>query len=288
MFKKWLIVYLGFSMLVVGFHYLAWRGKVRSIPPADFAKRAVELKTTEDMRYGYLLSWHGAFLVKTENRDLKNLVTEDEGTKPGTHGGNDEEQSQSSDVSDSLSDPDRTEEEDFNVYEAMRRELDLVPLKTFLEIVLYLTALLILFRGPFLLDKLRFLPACGPTWRYYWAGAISGAISFWVMAMPLIVLDYGPPLFSNWIGPGALSYSSGPILVSHGGGMTVSYRNMIETLIFWPGAFYSIFEEIIPSRAQDFIFFGIFAPFLYGGIWGMWTGLSLKKPSRERPLSLEK
>ena len=109
----------------------------------------------------------------------------------------------------------------------------------------------------------------GAFWRDFWAGTISGMIGFWLMALPLILLNYGLPLFSTWVGPGALSYSTGMRSASFGSGMTVSYRNVVEMLVFWPSIFYLSIAEMIPERVQAYIFYFIFAPSYYGGQLGL-------------------
>jgi hypothetical protein len=250
----------------------------------------MDLKVTKETRYGFVQSYHGAFLVKTENIDLENAAKKDKGAKSDTQDKNNEEENSISDVSGSISKPGRTEKSDISsVAAAMREELELVPIKTVLEITLYLIAFLLIFWGPSGLIKMRFLPAFKPFWRQFWAGTISGAMCFWIMIMPLIMLNYGYPLFSTWIGPGALSYSTGTVPISYGGGLTVSYRMIADLLIFCPNIFYLSFAEYIPNWAQEFIFFGMFAPSLCGVIWGihrmMWMDF---RRAKQTPLLLQK
>jgi len=103
------------------------------------------------------------------------------------------------------------------------------------------------------------------------------------------MLNYGYPLFSNWIGPGALSYSTGTVPISYGGGLTVSYRMIIELLILFPQIFYSFFAEMIPELVQDFIFWGLFAPSFCGVIWSlnrmMWLDF---RRAKQTPLLVQK
>jgi len=290
-FRKKILFFMLGPICILGFQYMSWNEKVIEIPVADYAKMAVDLKVTERVRYGFCLSYHGAFLVKTVNtEELNSAIADKEKDLPKREEKDKEQEENYEDAWDSISEPNRTEgEEDAGVRRAMRHELDLVPIKTMMETALYLGTFFFFFWGPSRLIKLRFLSSCSPFWRDFWAGSIAGMIGFWMMALPLIVLDYGPPLFSNWVGPGALSYSTGMRLLSSGGGMTISYRNVIEQIIFWPSVFYLAIAGIIPQWAQSPIFYAIFAPFYYGGIWGlcraMWIDSRERKWRREMLLS---
>lgn len=293
-FKRKLLFFLLGLMCILGFQYMSWKEKVIEMPPADYAKLAVDLKVTEKMRYGFCLAYHGAFLVKTENINSPNSAIKDKGKDSAKRKEKDKEQGEDyEDDWESISEANRTEgEEDVGVKKTMLDELELVPIKTMMESALYLGVFFLVFWGPSRLIKQRFLSSCSPFWREFLTGTISGMICFWVMVMPLIVLDYGPPLFSNWIGPGAMSYSTGMRPVSSGGGMTISYRNVVEQLIFWPLVFYLAIAEIIPEWGQDYIFYVLFAPFYHGGIWGlcraMWIDFRKSKWRRKKlPFSKE-
>ena len=281
--KKFLFFILGL-MCILGFQYMCWKEKVIEMPPADYAKFAVDLEVTQKMRYGFCLAYHGAFLVKTANTEELNSVMADK--KKGSAAREDKEEEQEEgyeDDGDSISEQKLPEgEEHAGVKRALLRELELVPIKTMMETALYSSAFFLVFWGPSLLTKLEIFLSGGPLRREFWAGAIPGITGFWLMDQPLLVLEYGPPLFSNWIGPGALSYSTGLHPVSSGCGMTISYRNVIEQIIFWPSVFYLPIGGIIPEWAQGYLFYAIFAPSYYGVMWGSFRAAWFDFRNRKR------
>lgn len=94
----------------------------------------------------------------------------------------------------------------------------------------------------------RFIPVPNPRWRSKdpqprraWRSngpvrlfALSGAAGVSAAALLFqvpIFLGYDSSIFTNWVGPGAYSYSSSRIHVTGLSGVTVSYRMFLEALI---------------------------------------------------------
>jgi hypothetical protein len=258
------------------FQWLCWKGKVVEFPPEKYDKAyVVDLKFTPKMRYGYVQGLHGAVLVKTENRITQLSSPEEVGIASTGQEGNKLE----SDIVPIL-DPEfesGSNEAAIGVREAMLTELDLVPVKTALEIMLYLGAFSIVFWGPRRIEKTNFLSPCTPFRRDLFAGCLCWAISIWVLTMPLLLLHYGPPLFSTWVGPGAMVYSTGIQPHSFGPGMTVSYRNLIEAILFFPTAFFMSTTETIPKWVQYYLLHVLFVPCFYAMQGGLFRALWLDR-----------
>jgi hypothetical protein len=118
----------------------------------------------------------------------------------------------------------------------MARELDLAPLKTGLELALYVTLLVWGFFGARWFRALLLSANAGWSRAFVVAGALSWMVGWAIAVAPLVICDYGRPPFTDWMGPGALSWSTGHP-VSWGSGLTVSYRTSIETAALWPRIF---------------------------------------------------
>jgi hypothetical protein len=110
----------------------------------------------------------------------------------------------------------------------MSVELKRVLLKAAAETALYLSLVLYgFFLAPWIVARIRartprrFLRAV--TMALLWA------LGWTILAAPFLLRGYGYPLYSTWVGPGALSWS-GPYLCSpsFSSGLTVSYRGLFE------------------------------------------------------------
>lgn len=266
-FKKIPIIFVIGCMLILYFQYEAWKFKVLYVSPSDYAENAVDLKVTQGMRYGFVWSYHGSFLVKTENTiSLRGTEQKDRKIPPMPQGEDDKATDRESRVlNPNAGTQHKYDDQMFKVPIQMREELELVPAKTALETCLYLAVFSLISSGPSLLvNRRRFLPMCSTSWRNFWAATVSGTVCFWIMSLPFILFHYGHPLFSTWIGPGAMSYSVGSVPASYGPGMTISYRVVYEMLTFFPRIIFLSSAEPLPEWSQAIIFFGLFAPAFYG------------------------
>lgn len=134
-------------------------------------------------------------------------------------------------------------EHDVELLEQMRKELRLVPLKVVAEaawyfVVLLVAVLLPLQRAWRRKRSVRFFALSGA------AGVSAAAFLF---QLP-IFLGYDGSIFTNWVGPGAYSYSSSRVDVTGLSGVTVSYRPFLEALIapaFWLLS-YAVSDTSIP------------------------------------------
>ena len=267
-FKKIPIIFVIGCMLILYFQYEAWKFKVRYVPPSDYAENAVDLKVTKDMRYGFVWSYHGSFLVKTGNTiGLHAADQKDRKTPPMPQGEDDEATDHESGVLNPNAGTQHLDDDQmFKVPTQMREELELVPVKTALETVLVFDGILLDLPGAILAGQST--PVLShvqrTSWRNFWAATASGTVCFWIMSLPFIIFNYGHPLFSTWIGPGAMSYSVGSVPSSYGPGMTISYRVVYEMLTFFPKIIFLSFAEPLPEWSQTIIFFGLFVPAFFG------------------------
>ena len=175
--------------------------RVPAIPPVSFAEEAVELKVTPKWRYGYVQLWHGAVLVKARNLD-----------QPATYG--------------RLA---PTAGPEPGIAAIMRRDLDALPGKAALEACLYLALLAYVFFGWGWLK--RGLLAQGRTRGRLLMAHVSGWLGFWLIAgAPLLLWGYGTPLFTNCMGPGALSSSGIYLGRVPAYSSTVSYHFLLAAL----------------------------------------------------------
>ncbi|MCP4541890.1 MAG: hypothetical protein GY832_32575 [Chloroflexi bacterium] len=174
--------------------------KVWEIEPTSYSN-AVELKVTRTWRYGFYPGHHGATLVKTRN------------------------------VSEAA--PENSCSDESELCAILKRELGLVPIKTILELALYLGILgYTLFASRWVSN--RFIPEQGPRYLKISAEAFLWIIGWTLTLLPLIVFGYGRSLYTNWEGPGALSSSGMYLEVTLTPGMTVSYRSWLELIALLP------------------------------------------------------
>ncbi len=186
------------AALVVALQWgLVW---IPSVDIARFERIATELDRTDRWRYGYVLQHHGAVFARAR------YVSGAPPLGP-------------------LRRADR-------LSALMARELRLENWKAGLELLLY--------AGLFVLCRVglpRFLGA--RPWavrtglRRCTSAALSGVIVVSVAMAPYLATGYGEPLFSNRIGPGALSYSG---LVPATAPITsaISYTLYLQVLLIWP------------------------------------------------------
>lgn len=173
----------------------AWDRKITTVDEETYFDRAFDLRINGQDRVGYHIERHGAVFVHT--------------TASGATG---------------QRAPEREEIEPVRAF--MQAELDWLPWKAALEGVWYALVAVAL--------TVSFMRAARLTPR---RAAYRGALAVWkawcVFLLPLW-LGYGQPVFSNWIGPGALSWS-GPYFYSEWTpGLTVSYRPLVEALALMP------------------------------------------------------
>lgn len=226
--KERRIIFCAAAAAIVALQWLAFSFQILEIHPETYATYAVELEAGANWRYGYVTSWHGAILVKTPNLG---------------RGG-----------PESPVDPEY--EPDREIEQIMRRELEALPRKALLELLLYLACLAYACFG--MGPMRRTLQGANP-------GRLRGAaaealvwVSLWyILAMPLILWGYGTPLFTNCLGPGALSWSGpwyGPTPAPYT--FTVTYRYLMVGLTWGPSmrfclAGVSLFiAKLIPEASE--------------------------------------
>jgi hypothetical protein len=186
---------------VLALQVLCLELRIPAVKPESFAERAVELKVTRKWHYGYMQLWHGAVLVKAPNTDiLANPVGE---MQPVEWEG--------------------------EVYGVMQRQLEALPRKAALEAALYLGILAYVFfgwgrlKGAFLARRRRrerLLLATVLNWTLLWV----------IAGLPLLVWGYGTPLFTNCVGPGALSSSGIFLGWAPAYSSTISYHYLLAAL----------------------------------------------------------
>lgn len=175
--------------------------RVPAVKPAFFEERAVELKIARKWRYGFVQLWHGAVLVKARNRDLKT--------------------DQDWEI--------QIQESDQDVTAIMGRELAALPAKAALEACLYVSLLAYVFFGWGGLK--RVVLAKGRTRGRLLVANVLGWLMLWLIAgAPLLLWGYGTPLFTNCVGPGALSCSSFSLGRAPAYSSTVSYHVLLVAL----------------------------------------------------------
>ena len=185
-------------VVVVGLQALIFHLWIPEVKSAYFAHNAVELKITPRWRYGYVRSWHGAVLVKARNGPgLKGLSRKSQPYVP-----------------------------DAETFAIMQRQLKRLPTKAGLEAALYLVIIAYVFYVWGWL-KLGLLTERPTRIRVLGAEILGWTVLWLIIALPLLLWGYGTPLFSNCLGPGALSSSgiflgAGPAFSS-----TVSYRGLL-------------------------------------------------------------
>jgi hypothetical protein len=213
-YRKTLVLSLFLGAIAVG-QWAALRHSVRVVPSTDFGK-ATYLRSLNGWRIGFLKGQHGAWLVRTPSATFP---------VPSSAGP----------VS-----PLETE---------MAEILSSLPRKALLEGILYAAALL---SGALLLPAASRrvagtrLPALA---RHVIVGLFSVALGALILS-PYLFLGYGRCAFTNWVGPGALSYSGAYLRLSPHPGDTVSYRNVVEVVAL-PGLWLASASHLNDSRAES-------------------------------------
>ena len=175
--------------------------RVPDVKPDFFVREAVEIKLTPKWRYGYVQLWHGAVLVKARNLDHPTTCGRLAPTVLPMPG----------------------------IAAIMRRDLDALPGKAALEACLYLALLAYVFFGWGWLK--RGLLAQGRKRGRLLMAHVLGWLGLWLIAgAPLLLWGYGTPLFTNCMGPGALSSSGMYLGRVPPYSSTVSYHFLLAAL----------------------------------------------------------
>jgi hypothetical protein len=211
-YRKTLVLSLFLGTIAVG-QWAALRHSVLAVPSTDFGK-ATYLRSLYGWRIGFLRGQHGAWLVRTPSATFP---------APSSAG--------------PLS----------PLEPEMAEILSSLPRKALLEGILYAAALL---SGALLLPaasrrvaRTR-LPALA---RHVIVGLFTVALGALILS-PYLFLGYGGCAFTNWVGPGALSYSGVYLRLSPHPGDTVSYRNVVE-VVAYPGLWLASYLN--SSRAES-------------------------------------
>jgi hypothetical protein len=175
--------------------------RIPAVKPEFFDREAVEIKLTPKWRYGYVKLWHGAVLVKARNRDIE---AEEIWKIP-------------------------PEGPELDVAAAMHQELAAFPIKAVLEVFLYVSLLAYVFFGWGWLKQA--LLAKGHSRGRLLMAHVLGWLGLWLIAgAPLLLWGYGTPLFTNCVGPGALSASGIYLGQAPAYSFTVSYHYLLAAL----------------------------------------------------------
>ena len=174
-----------------------------SIPSVDilhFNRRATELQRTARWRVGYILEYHGATFVKTR------MQADAPGLRPRPAGD--------------------------AVAAIMARELRQRVRKGWLELAFYAGLFVVYQLGRETLRRVR-TRADVTRLQFCAAVALAGVVFVTAAMTPYLLFGYGEPLFSNRLGPGAIS-SSGLIPSTAPMTSAISYGLMLQQLIVWP------------------------------------------------------
>lgn len=240
--NKRIVLFCLCSFFILGFQCLVLSGKILEVEPAAYYNHAIALDVTPEYRYGYVWTSHGAFFVKTPNRETPTLENK----------------------------------EDFKiVYKGldavMKRELGLIPLKAALEVCLYVSLLGYAFFGVHRLrmkfhieEQSSFIQYffSAATWMIFWSAAI----------LPLCLFGYGEPLQSDVIGPGAVIGSPPLFSSSAGTPVTISYRTTMEFLTTPPlmlGTLFNFGLKHLPVVRNIFLYNLWILGLLFYGMAGM-------------------
>jgi hypothetical protein len=189
------------AAIVLALQILCLEIRTPAVTPEFFNKRAMELKVTRNWRYGFVQLWHGAVLLKTRNHEPQTVPAAQ--TFPEGPG--------------------------WEVAAVMRRELEALPVKAALEACLYISLLAYVFFGWGRLKE-ALLAKAGSRGRLLLAHVL-GWTTLWLIAgLPLLVWGYGTPLFTNCVGPGALSSSGLYLGRAPAYSSTVSYYFLLAVL----------------------------------------------------------
>lgn len=188
----------------VGLQVLFFHLRIPEVKPKYFAHEAVELKITPTWRYGYVQLWHGAVLVKARNG-------------PALKGS-------SCWIQPYEADPE--------ISALMRRELNSLPTKAGLEAALYLVIIGYVF---YVWDwlKLALLTERPTRIRVLGAEILGWTVLWLIMALPLLLWGYGTPLYTNCLGPGALSCTKIFLGAAPAYSLTVSYHFLLAIVAPW-------------------------------------------------------
>lgn len=180
-----------------------WQWQLGAMPHVDawsFDRFAFELERSHTWRYGYILQHHGAVLVKTR-------VT------PGAA-------------------PFLPPNPDDRLATAMTLELRGASVRAVLELLFYAAlwglARFVLPRTSW--SRVQSVASRRPVEVH---AAIRMAAFVTVAMAPYLLAGYGEPLFSNQMGPGALS-STGLVPTTGAVLSAVSYGMLLEALLLWP------------------------------------------------------
>ena len=178
---------------------------VRPVSPERFGS-ATFLQSVAGWHIGFLRGQHGAWLVRVPASDFS----------ASTAGG-----------------------AETDLAGEMHHLLLSLPQKAVLEACLYIVALLAFLLAIPALSRRLSLRAVSVRRRFVGMGALGTAVGI-ILFSPYLVAGYGGSAYTNWVGPGAYSYSGSYLRVSQHAGETVSYRNAVEALAL-PGLWSSSF-----------------------------------------------
>jgi hypothetical protein len=199
------IIFCAAAVAIVAFQWLAFSFAITEIEPEIYFRRAVELEVSGEWRYGYVYLWHGAVLVKTPNLAQK--------------------------VPEPPVDPE--DEPDLELDRIMREDLEALPRRGLLELLLYLTCLgyACFAMGP----VRRALQGTNPGRLRVVSSEVLVWTGLWyIIAMPLPTWGYGTPVFTNCMGPGALSWSGISLGTSPAPySFTVTYTYLMAAVTCW-------------------------------------------------------
>ena len=197
--RFWSIVLVVAAM--AGMQALFFHLHIPEVEPSSYLSEAVDLKITPQWRYGYVQLWHGAVLVKAPNGEVLKS-----------------------------SSPENTPEAADDIISAiMRRELEALPVKAVLETCLYLAILAYVFFGWGWLNRIL-LAKKHHRGRLLMVQVLGWLVLWLIASAPLLLWGYGTPLFTNCLGPGALSSSGIYLGRAPAYSSTISYRYLLTAM----------------------------------------------------------
>jgi hypothetical protein len=181
--------------------FLQWQlGAMHRVDARSFDRFAFELERSQAWRYGYVLQYHGAVLVKTR-------------LTPGAP-------------------PLRPPRPDDRLAVAMMLELRGASVRAVAELVFYAALWALARFGLSRISWPRTRSVTSP-WPALARAAIAMAAFVTAAMTPYLLAGYGEPLFSNHMGPGAMS-STGLVPTTGAVVSAVSYGMLLEALLMWP------------------------------------------------------
>ncbi len=211
--------------------------KTPSITAERFAETANHLVDRDVWRYGFVLGHHGAFLVRT-------LAAGAAPTRCPV-----------------MVDPCSEELEGL-----MADELDGIPRLAALELAGYalLLAFVVLVLPGAMVWLLRRTPK---RLRMPVLGFAAAAAVITLFLVPYATIGYGGSAFTNWVGPGAFSYSGGYFWWPHTPGLTVSYRMVLEAVFYRPGTVFGNLGSHLPMPEMPmWLFLWLLGVLFYGTV----------------------